>query len=453
MLRFRFILFALIIFSQAAKSQVDIQILVKQSHTKLAKLFFHDQSGFMVDSSVPQSQGLYKFSLPKSYKQGLYRLALGKNISVDFVVASEPKISLETVVFAAEDSLKSIESKENEIFFQYQRIKKRLSQKTWLLNSLIDFYPDSSKFYKHLINEQFLAQVELYNAARNLAISNPNLFSSNFILLEARLTPPIGLESKKRNTFMKQNWWLNCNLNDIRFVNSLALETKVWGFIELFVDMDFDKEQQDSSFIEGARALMNLDAESTVKSYFRSTLLKNYIDSDYDGVARFLLETSFDGLPPINLSAEEIKNYNIQQSNGVGTKVKDFTLNTSEGIKLKLSKVNAPYKVIVFWSLWCPHCTEMIPELYKIYLEYKSHRFEVIAICIDNELEGWKQNVDEKKYSWINAIEPDNGESKIIKEYAVDGTPKLFLLDKDMIIISKPTNVKQLEAKLKIVFR
>ncbi|RPH32811.1 MAG: hypothetical protein EHM93_07740 [Bacteroidales bacterium] len=449
MLKIRFLVFALLIFNQTVKSQVDIQIFVKQSHTKLAKLFFHDQSGFVVDSSLPSSPGLYKFNLPKSYKQGLYRLTLGKNISVDFIVASEPRISLETVVFAAEDSIKSIESKENEVFFQYQRIKKRLSQKIWLLNSLIDYYPDSSLFYKYLNNEQAVAQIELFNAARSLALSNPNLFTSNLILLEARPIPSTGLELNGKKLFIKQNWWLNCNLSDIRFVNSLALESKVWGFIELFIDMGYDKEQQDSSFIAGVKTIMNLNAEPAIKSYLRSILFKNYIDSDYDEVTKFIFETSFDGLPSINLSPEEKESYRILQSNSVGSKAKNFTLNTFGEPKIKLSKISVPYKLLVFWSLWCPHCTELLPELYNTYQKFKLKGFEVVNVCIDDEQEGWKRFVYEKRFSWIDAIEPDNGENKIIKEFNVDGTPKLFLLDKDLTIISRPTNVKQLEAKLK----
>lgn len=454
MLKLRILLIALFITSQSIYSQVDVQILVKQSLSKQAKLFIYQQSGsVLVDSSNQQSQGLFKFSLPASYKQGRYKFLAGKNISFDFIVASEPRISIETVVFAAEDSAKSIISKENEVYFKYQKIKKRLNQQTWFLNSLLDYYHDSTSFRKQLMNERYKVQTELINESKGLAKDNPNLYSSNLILLETKPIAPVWLSTIDGKMILRQSWWEPSTLKDTRFINSPSLESKLWGYFELYFDDNFTKEQQDSAFVSAVKELMSLDANPSIKSYLRNTLFENYAGSDYDAVAKYLSETSFDGISPMSLTPEEKNGLEIQRQNGVGEKAKDFSLKISDGTKLKLSKINAPYKLIVFWSMWCPHCTEMIPELYKTYLKHSSKGFEVVAICIDDELEGWKRYVNEKKQTWINAIEPDNGENKIIKEYNVEGTPMLFLIDKNMTIISRPSNVNQLEAKLKKILK
>ena len=72
-----------------------------------------------------------------------------------------------------------------------------------------------------------------------------------------------------------------------------------------------------------------------------------------------------------------------------------------------------------------------------------------MAICIDEEVDGWKKYISENKFNWINTIETDNGKNKVLASYTVDGTPKFILIGKDMTILSCPINVKQLEAKLK----
>lgn len=441
------LLIAFLITTQQLFAQINIQIEVKQSKSKQAKLFLHKRSEtVLIDSSSQISSGLFIFNLPAGYTQGLYKVAIGNNSSFDFIVASESKIALETVVFAIEDSLKSIESRENKIFFQYQKIKKQISQKMWYINSLKDSYPDSSNFHMQLVSELTNLQTELYNESKKLATSNPEFFVSKLILLE--LKPTISAKE-----LQKKNWWVDVNLNDSRLVNSSALDSKIWGFIDLYYDEKLDKEQQDSSFIACVKTIMKLDANTAIKAYLRNSLFTNYLNTDYDATTKYLYETSFEGLPTISLSPEERNSFDIQGKNGVDTKAQDFNITKAEGSKIKLSKIKTPYKLVVFWSMWCPHCTEMMPEIYEIYKKFKEKGFEVIAVSIDDEIDGWKKFVNDKNYGWINTIVPDNGSNKIISEYNVDGTPKLFLLDKNLTIISRPTNAKQLEAKLKSIIK
>jgi thiol-disulfide isomerase/thioredoxin len=454
MLKFRFLFIIVFLAIQNLYSQTNIKITLKQTISNQAKLYLIQQSSLrLIDSSTQTSPEFFYFNLPAGYEQGVYRFSIGKNISFDFIVASEPQIYLETFVFAAEDSLKSINSKENEVYFRYKKIKKRFSQQTWFINSLIDYYPDSSLFRQQLNSELLNVQTELNSSSISLALNNPNLFVSNLILLEIKPIAKISQTPNERLGFLKQNWWNDANLKDIRLANSYTLETKIMGFMELFFNDSYDKEQQDSSFIIGVKTILNLDTDSSIKGYLRKILFDNYLETEYDATTKYLYETSLDGLPKINLSAEEKNSYEIQGKNGVGTKALDFSIFQEDGSKIKLSKIKSPYKLIVFWSLWCPHCTEMIPELYKTYQKYKAKGFEVIAISIDDEVDGWKRYVSEKKQSWINTMEPDNGKSRIILEYNVDGTPKLFLLDQNLTIISRPSNVNQLEVKLKQILK
>jgi len=417
MKQFFILIIALFTYSHCLYSQVDIQIRVKQTHSKQAKLFLYQKSDIIpVDSSSQTAPGLFNFHLPKGYVQGLYKLALGKNISFDFIVASEPQVLLETVVYAAEDSLKSIVSKENELFIRYQKVRKKYKQQLWYLNSLIDYYPDSSSFHQALSSELFNVETNRYWALKNLANENSNTYTSNLIRLELKPIPTNYLSKTERNKSTIYSWWSEANLNDARLVNASSLEQKLWEFIELFFDNGLNKERQDSSFIAAAKLVMNLNADTTIKSYFRSILFKNYLQTDYDATTRYLLSTSFEGLKSMVLTPEEQNAYSIQCKNGIGSKAFDFRITSSDGKNVKLSKVNTPYKLIVFWSMWCPHCTEMLPELLEIYKKFRDRGFEVIAICIDEEVDGWRNAVVERKLSWINAIEPDNGKNKIITE-------------------------------------
>ena len=61
--------------------------------------------------------------------------------------------------------------------------------------------------------------------------------------------------------------------------------------------------------------------------------------------------------------------------------------------------------------------------------------------------------IKEHNANWINAIEPDDGNSKLLKIYHVDETPKFYMLNDKLQVISKPSNAKQIEAKLRRVFK
>ncbi len=454
MLKRNLLLILLLLCAQSIFSQVEVNIRVNQTLSRSAKLYLYTQSGTeLIDSTFRQSQGLFKFKLPIGYKQGVYKFALNKNISFDLIVANEPRIEIETVVFAVEDSAKSVVSSENELFFQFQKIKKKHNQKCWFLKSLADFYPDSAAFKTQLQVELANAQHSYNTSIKNLADSNDKLLASSLIRLEIRPQSKVGESGVDRLLKFRKDWWDWTKLTDARLAYSPLLKSKIGGFIDLFIDESLTKEKQDSLFVETAKEIMNLDASVEIKVFFREILMQSYINSDYNAVTKYLYETSFVGLQMLKLSPEDLSSYEIQQKNGVGTKAFDFSLKLLDGTNHKLSKIQSSFKLIIFWSMWCPHCTELMPSLLKTYQKYKSNGLEVIAICIDDEADGWKKFVNEKNLNWINAIEPDNGESKVIKEYNVDGTPKILLIDKNMMVLSRPSTVKQVEAKLKEVIR
>lgn len=428
--------------------QVSIQIRIKQAITKKVTLYYyHSESVVPIDSAFQISPGMFRFNLPPKHKQGVYKLALGNNISFDFIVTSEPEISIETVVYAADDSLKSIISKENEVYFNYKKYKKSRSQQQWFLNSLKDYYSDTSSFGNIINAERSRIKNDISNFASKIAQENPNLFASTLIKTEQTPIPPATLNAIDKQVFLIQNWWHNVNLNDARLINIPGFERKLWGFMELYFDEKLDKEQQDSAIIEGVKTLMNLNTDSTIKNYFRNTLYSDFIETDYYNTSIFLEKFHIDGIP--DLAPSENKFSKII----VGSKAYDFKVEANNSNKVKLSKIVSNYKLVIFWSRWCPHCTEMLPELNKIYQNYKDKGFETIAVSIDNEVKDWKSFIEENKLNWINMLEPDDGKSTILSKYYVEETPMLFLLDKDLNIISRPSNAKQLEVKLKRILR
>jgi thiol-disulfide isomerase/thioredoxin len=443
------ILFLLLLPFLLKSQSVDILVNVLQGFSPQAKLYIFNGTDLnLVDSTSQIKPGVYAFSLPSGYKQGLYRISIGKGISIDFVVSDEPLIDISTVVFAPEDSLKSKYSQENNIYWKYQKEKKRSSQINWLLNSLIDFYPDSIMFHHLLVKETENHNRELYELAKTTYQRNPNLFSAKLILTEQ---PPFSqsyLYDYENVKLIKEIWWQNIDLLDTRLLNSPFLANRLWRYIELIFSDDFDMEEQEESFINAISELMQMDMHVEIKNYFRAVLIDGFAKSDYQVVVDFLETDDFNGLKPIREAG--IGNYHEKSPRiKVGDKAYDFFIYNTDIKRVKLSKLKSKYKLLVFWSTWCPHCIEALPKIAKIYEKYSNEDFEVIAISIDDDKNLWQEYVKKLNLNWINICEPYTSDSKMLMMYNVEETPKMYLLSNDLTIISRPATIRQLEVKLR----
>lgn len=443
------LLFSNYIFAQV----VDISVQVLQGFSAQAKLYLFSESDFqLVDSSFQKAPGTYTFKLNEGYKEGVYKIEVGKNINFNIVVSNEPRIDISTVVFAPEDSLKSLFSKENRVFWQYQAKKKQQRQQAWLLQSLLDYYPDTLAFHHSLKEELLNLNRTLYNFAKKLAHENPELLASRYIILDQRPVVTEGMAGEAVTMYMRENWWNLIDLFDMRLLNTPALQSSLWSYIEQFFSDDYHKEEQDDAFIDGVSKLMCMEMNEEIRSFFRKTLIAGFTDSDYYPVVEFLETSKFGSLKPIKKSTSPALFNKLKPKTRVGEKAFDFTYQSPNGQNQKLSELGAEYILVLFWSSWCPHCIESLPRITEVYNRYKDQGFEVIAISIDEEENLWRRYVNDLGLNWVNIREPISQPSKMLLMYDVNETPKMFLLSKDLTIVSRPATRRQLENRLRRLF-
>jgi thiol-disulfide isomerase/thioredoxin len=432
---------------------VDISVQVMQSLSPQAKLFMYHSGDFIaIDSSKQNAPGSYMFSLPSRYQRGVYKIEIGKSINFSIVVGNEPQIDIQTVVYAPEDSLKSKKSIENRVFWQYQKQKKRHKQQTWYIKSLMDYYADSSLFFKQLQIELNNQNIIFNTYTQNLTSQNKHLLASKFISIEHPIEAPLLLGKDEKKQFLIDQWWQNIDFFDTLIFNSPALQTKLWGYIELFYSDNLDKEEQDEAFVRGIGDFLCFPMELDVKKRLRDYLVEGFHDTDYEPVLDFLQYSKFGSLEPLKQMPKASKK-NLGPKTKVGDKAFDFNIITAEGQKTKLSKVNAEYKLVLFWSSWCPHCLESMPRIKELYDLYKSKGFEVIAVSIDEDAEYWQRYISDFGLKWINIREDIMQDSELLYYYDVEETPKMFLLSRNLTIISRPSTKKQLETKLTKLIR
>lgn len=441
-----------ILLNTGLMAQTTVELKVKQSIGSKSKLFrYSGKELITVDSSRADSVGVYRFNIPDSASQGLYRISVGKTGSIDFIVANEPLVKFETVVYAIEDSLKVLESEENKIFVEYSKLKHSKEQQQWLLGSLLSYYPVGSPFAQQLGDEKQQAEFEFHQKAVAFTALDSTLFVSNYINLD---TKPFIIDATDECSYKNQLtgvWWKKVDLTDERLLNTPILIKNVWDYLENSIcESSYDKEQQDSVFVARIASLLNTAMGENARNQIVGSLCRGFSDSDYYGTLNYLLRNGGNSAQELARNVELRAKLTLEETIAVGAKAFDFKVKPLAGKPFRLSSERSPYKLVIFWSVTCPHCTEMLPQLIAIYSDYADRGFGIIAVSIDEETGLWKKYIDEKHTPWYNMqLNGDNYSNSIITRYNVDETPKMFLIDRNLKIISRPSSAEQLRLKLK----
>ncbi|MBI9071535.1 MAG: TlpA family protein disulfide reductase [Melioribacteraceae bacterium] len=135
---------------------------------------------------------------------------------------------------------------------------------------------------------------------------------------------------------------------------------------------------------------------------------------------------------------------------GIGAAAKDFTLTNINGEEIKLSAMKGKVVLVDFWATWCAPCRAEIPNMVKVYEEYKDKGFEIIGISLDNEnhLEKLKEFLVENKMEWPITYSAKGWKDETAQFYGVNSIPSTWLVDKNGVLRYFDVRGEDLKVKL-----
>ncbi len=135
----------------------------------------------------------------------------------------------------------------------------------------------------------------------------------------------------------------------------------------------------------------------------------------------------------------------------VGAKAPGFSLPNLKGESVNLSDIKSKVVLVDFWSPMCSHCRIENPHLVDLYNKYKSKGLEIVGINVDGtvDLDIWELVIKEDKLDWTQLRDTVG----IADVYKVQRTPFNVLVDSTGVIIAKDLHEKELEDKLKDLFK
>ena len=111
----------------------------------------------------------------------------------------------------------------------------------------------------------------------------------------------------------------------------------------------------------------------------------------------------------------------------------DFTLNDINGKPLTLSSLRGKYVILDFWGSWCGWCIKGIPQMKEYYQKYAG-KFEILGIDCNDTEEKWKAAVEKYELPWLHVYNP-RGESKVLRQYEIQGFPTKIIVGPDGKIV------------------
>lgn len=252
--------------------------------------------------------------------------------------------------------------------------------------------------------------------------------------------------------FYKDHYFDNMDLGNPALLRTSFLHQRVMYYLEKLTI------QMPDSIIESVDYLLDSmkPASDTYKYYighFLNTYAKSKIvgmDAVYvhlaekyyaTGIADWLEEES---LNKIVENARRLKPLLINKI------APDFKIQYHDGSPFQLSQLDADYKVLVFWAPDCGHCTKSMPDIIKFQESFKDRGVRVIAICnkTGSDYEKCWEGIEEKGMQSLLNVGDQYQKSRILSNYYITSTPKIFILDRNDKILFKDIASDKLELLL-----
>jgi len=119
-----------------------------------------------------------------------------------------------------------------------------------------------------------------------------------------------------------------------------------------------------------------------------------------------------------------------------GAKFPDFNFRDVNQRPISLDNVKGKKgTLVIFWASWCGPCRAEIPELKKLYAQYKTKGINFISISTDHDLKAWKKAVKTEAMPWTNISNLPGNNNDINRKYNITAIPAVFLLNSNNKII------------------
>jgi peroxiredoxin len=415
--------------------------------------YFGATQYFTKDTAQTDSSGRFVFDGSKPLSEGLYLVvnAKGKQL-FELIIDKNQTFSFETDTLNYFSNMKTVGTKENEVYYQYQQklrsaaneikivqLQQRMRPDMLLNGKVATIRNDLSSYYTQFVkdNKSTLA-AKIYEAGTDITLPKP----------------PNRKDGKPDSTWLfnyyRNHYWDNIDFADERLVRTPHVQRRLDNY---FGNMVY---QNPDSLIKAADLVIGKARDGKAKdmiSYCIWYLTNKYENPKIVGTEAVFVHLAdkyyLGGIMPITDSltiqgiAQKVK---VLKPLLVGKTMPALSMGDTLRVPRALADVKANYTVVVFYDPECVHCRQSTPALKAFYDKNKSRNIQIYAAAIAHSPEQWSKYIHEfGLQDWIHVYDY-SFRIDFKNEFDVVTTPQIYVLDKDKKIVGRRIPAEQLEA-------
>ncbi len=458
-----------------AVEDYHIEVTVKNYEQDKLILAHYLGSTILVDDTATVSKtSSFIFNGDKNLPAGVYLLVVPPdNQYVEiFITEAEKKYSLTFDATTLTKEMVFENAPDNTIFYDYVKFS---AENRAEMEGLIQTIQEGRAAEKEVKKEE-VALEKLQQASEaykeNIIQKYPNKLATTIIKSNKKLVIP-AFEGDEETVRLQEYLYRRAHFFDYVRADARFFRSKICNDMINFY-MDNLTVPHPDSIIQSVDEVLGLIAPDSIvfRKYFFDYLNKYYA-SEYIGmdavfvhlVKEYTMKGKTDFLQEetrakitkdallwdktlIGKTSPNLENYELKIEESI--KIKDAADENRRfviGEKSELNDINKPYTVVIFWAPDCSHCKKSMPVLVDFY-EKHVDSVEVFAVCHTSfqQFGDCAQALkDYKAINWINTVDPYY---KYIKNYSIETTPLILLLDEEKKVFLKKIAAEKLEVAI-----
>ncbi len=363
-----------------------------------------------------------------------------EHLSFDFVLSpnENPTISCDgEYVHSQNASL--LYSPENDCLNRWFDAVAQYKQKISLNKGLSKLYPPKTPFFKLLETEKKETEQQFQKLTDTLNYSP--LFAAKYMNFKMEQEEKLAKvwESNEERTKAK-NYFTQIDFDALH--GTSLWFTIINSCIEAYVKEGTYYKTFGSDVVRNLKRIKNQQVYEDFIDATISVTEKFSWNFDQAAIVDFIIKDNRIKKPTLKLQ-KIIEAHNLSN----GKKAPDlFITNPFEKNQkttvLKISEFKSKYTLLLFYQSDCGHCKTAIEGLKSNFKDLVQQGIKIISIAGDNDKETFK--ITASQFPWTNFYCDLNGMNGInFKNYAVLGTPTIYVLDSKGIILSKMATIAE----------
>lgn len=484
-MKYLFLILSFFTFAFAEAQSITFEMKAKDTTVYMARYLGNKQ--YYADTAKLVN-GKVVFDAAK-HNPGLYMILMPNGKAFDFIIDNKEVVKMKIGDMELPNETMTVEkSMNNKIFFDYmnymrtKRIEGQAIGEKMKADGVSEVEKEAYKDQLRKINQ------DVIDFQKDVVAKYPQLFIGLMIHMSMEIELPEHPRDAEGNItdsnfvfhYYVDHYWDNVNLKDPRTVNTPVFHNK----LDRYFSTKGVLQIPDTVAVYASRMIEQtdmLDQNNKVFQYVLHFVTNKYETSPIMGMDKvFCYMATRYYCPPNNFAywmteentkkvcerAEKV----CRNSPGVAS-VPLILPDTTEKKWYGTYDITADYTVLYFWDPNCGHCKKVTPKLQTLYeKKFKERNVEIYAVAkgMGDEFAKWKKFIRDNKLTFINvgltdsiynlATQPDQkGLQLLLSKYTtvqslnyadtydVYSTPRIYILDKDKVILYKQISIGQLE--------